>query len=203
MFLPPGAISIAGAPPTDFALRMRPWLYFMFVSMLLVAIARLAFLDVIGGAFLMLVSLSGFLALHGEINMASILSLAVVLFLNSVFDMLSLFSFVGSISGHFFSAEYPWQENFAHALLITGPVLELIVGVACWQVYADHVLSIPAENLLLLEEARFAQEAAAYGSSARRAAPQASGDQVLLPPGAVGHKLPGRFEAFQGSSCRL
>eukprot|EP00913_Durusdinium_trenchii_P021029 g19762.t1 len=47
-----GSLDGLNGPPTPFALRMRPWLIFVFGSLGLVGLARLALLDVTGGLFL-------------------------------------------------------------------------------------------------------------------------------------------------------
>ncbi|OLP89356.1 hypothetical protein AK812_SmicGene29200 [Symbiodinium microadriaticum] len=69
-----------------FALRVRPWLIFVFASLAAVAVARLALLDLTGGFFLVLAVVMGYLAIRKGMNIAWLLCLAMILFLNSLLD---------------------------------------------------------------------------------------------------------------------
>ena len=135
VFLPGPAFPAVSGPPSSFALSMRPWLIFVFALLLPIAGARFVVLDVIGGAFLVLTASIGWYAVKGGMDITWLLCLAIVLFLNAVFDAFILIARVMKTESPIFGHKLPWQTNVVHALLLFGPVVELAGASLCWSVY--------------------------------------------------------------------
>merc|ERR1719473_2042301 len=64
-------------------------------------------------------------------NMMLITSLGFMLFINTIFDSIILFLRFSH------GKELHWARNVLHALLIAGPVLELLGAYLVWMVYKD------------------------------------------------------------------
>eukprot|EP00419_Tripos_fusus_P009377 CAMPEP_0172657942 /NCGR_PEP_ID=MMETSP1074-20121228/2445_1 /TAXON_ID=2916 /ORGANISM="Ceratium fusus, Strain PA161109" /LENGTH=177 /DNA_ID=CAMNT_0013473147 /DNA_START=144 /DNA_END=678 /DNA_ORIENTATION=+ len=125
---------------------MRPWLIFVFALLLPIAGARFVVLDVIGGAFLVLTASIGWYAVKGGMDITWLLCLAIVLFLNAVFDAFILIARVMRTESPIFGHKLPWQTNLVHALLLLGPVVELAGASLCWSVYREHLANIVLDD---------------------------------------------------------
>ncbi|CAJ1440627.1 unnamed protein product [Effrenium voratum] len=138
-------------------------------------------LDVTGGLFLVLAVLIGYLAVRKGMNIAWLLCLAMILFLNSLLDgFIARRPAVGALVGG------PWYLVLGRALTVAGPVLELIGAYLSWAVYKDHIEQMPSSEAFLLPE-----EQVSYQATAAAQAPLA---RQAPPPG---------FAAFSGHAHRL
>lgn len=205
--LPGGAVigHDVSAPPTSFALRMRPWLLLIFVLLLIVAVARFIILDVMGGFFVVLTVMIGWYSLREGINMTWLLCLAIILFLNSIFDSFIILSHVVRSQGKYIGRHFPWYINLIRAAMLAGPIIELVGACMCWFVYKDHVLNLSLETGFLGPDLL---ERLQYGAAAEHPSsePGARGEQAEAGPtrGNSGHALSApRFQAFVGKVHRL
>mmetsp|Transcript_31530 Transcript_31530/g.71633 ORF Transcript_31530/g.71633 Transcript_31530/m.71633 type:complete len:200 (+) Transcript_31530:95-694(+) len=197
MGLLPGALlPMAEAPPTPTALRIRPWLIFVFGLLAVVAMARFVSLDLMGGAFVVLTVLIGWYAMREGMNVAWLFCLAVILFLNSMFDAFIMLSFTVKRHGEVIGLHQPWHLNLVHGLLLVGPIVELVGACLCWSVYKDHVTSLSSSDAFLLDTEEVTR--GGYGAVANGAAGTDPGASA-----GAGHRLSTRFQAFQGPGRRL
>merc|ERR1719345_475272 len=90
VLLPGPAMAPLSGPPSAFALSMRPWLLAIFFLFIPVAVARFLVIDVIGGIFLLLTGGIGWYALKGSMDVSWLLCLAIILFMNGIFDAIIL-----------------------------------------------------------------------------------------------------------------
>mmetsp|Transcript_82814 Transcript_82814/g.130179 ORF Transcript_82814/g.130179 Transcript_82814/m.130179 type:complete len:196 (-) Transcript_82814:95-682(-) len=195
MVLSPGLVLAATAgPPTSFALRMRPWLVVVLTLLMSVAAARFLSFDIMGGFFVALTVVVGWYAIKEGMDIAWLLCLAVVFFLNAIFDAFILFAHVMHARTRFMGESLPWYVNAVRAVLIAGPIIELAGAGICWNVYKDHLASLSSgEHSYLATQAHMsadlfdnaAQPPASYGTEGPQSRQQAS------------------FSAFQGHGHRL
>lgn len=196
MVLLPGALTPMGGPPSSFALSMRPWLIVIFFLLLVVAAARIVVIDVIGGLFLIMASGVGYYAVKTDMDAAWMLCLAVVLFLNSIFDAFVIVVRVSRAGVPMLGSKLPLHMNIIHSLLILGPILEMVGSCLCWKIYREHLVTLGLRD----EDGGFgsASSGISYGAaqSARGGAAAATGQGAGTAPR-------GGFEAFGGPPHRL
>ncbi|CAK9059925.1 unnamed protein product [Durusdinium trenchii] len=148
-----GSLDGLNGPPTPFALRMRPWLIFVFGSLGLVGLARLALLDVTGGLFLVLAVLIGYMAIRKGMNIAWLLCLAMILFLNAILDGFLVLALGLRTQWDFFFQKQPWYMFLGRLLTFVGPILEMLGAYLSWSVYKDHMEHLPSSEAFLLSDA--------------------------------------------------
>mmetsp|Transcript_24388 Transcript_24388/g.44170 ORF Transcript_24388/g.44170 Transcript_24388/m.44170 type:complete len:180 (-) Transcript_24388:298-837(-) len=146
-----GSLDAFSGPPTPFALRMRPWLVFDFFILGVVAAARLVAMDVTGCFFLAGAVFMGYLAIRKGMNIAWLLCLAMVLFLNSLLDTFLILAVAMRTHWAIFSLRQPWYSLMVQGLLVLGPVAELAGAWMCWDVYKDHLSNMSATDAFLLD----------------------------------------------------
>mmetsp|Transcript_127036 Transcript_127036/g.179335 ORF Transcript_127036/g.179335 Transcript_127036/m.179335 type:complete len:188 (-) Transcript_127036:126-689(-) len=181
-----GSLDDFSGPPTPFALRVRPWLIFVFASLAAVAVARLALLDLTGGFFLVLAVVMGYLAIRKGMNIAWLLCLAMILFLNSLLDGFLVVALGMRTDWRFFFQKQPWYLLLGRLLTVAGPVLEFLGAWLCWGVYKDHLAHMPSSEVFLVDSEQPIQ-APSYQATEPPCAPAA----------------PRRFAAFTGHAHRL
>ncbi|CAK9110183.1 Hypothetical protein SCF082_LOCUS51184, partial [Durusdinium trenchii] len=155
-----GSLDGLNGPPTPFALRMRPWLIFVFGSLGLVGLARLALLDVTGGLFLVLAVLIGYMAIRKGMNIAWLLCLAMILFLNAILDGFLVLALGLRTQWDFFFQKQPWYMFLGRLLTFVGPILEMLGAYLSWSVYKDHMEHLPSSEAFLLSDAEQARHPA-------------------------------------------
>mmetsp|Transcript_58161 Transcript_58161/g.101832 ORF Transcript_58161/g.101832 Transcript_58161/m.101832 type:complete len:224 (-) Transcript_58161:71-742(-) len=220
VLLPGPAIPALSGPPSSFALSMRPWLLAVFVLFLPVAAARFLVLDVIGGFFLILTAGIGWYAVKGGMDITWLLCLAVILFLNSIFDAFILVARVVRTDYPLFDLQkLPWHVNLVHGVLFVGPLVELVGAVICWRIYREHLSNILTDDGMLDAEHNGGYGAAPFGGIAHGfgGAPVAAGGGAGGRPAPALPSLSSRrqesearpssrqagFEAFKGVGRRL
>jgi len=221
VFLPGPAIPALPGPPSSFALRMRPWLLAVFSLFLPVALARFLVLDVIGACFLILTAGIGWYAVKGGMDITWLLCLAVILFLNAIFDAFILIVRLLRTDFPLFGKSLPWQMNFVHGVLFVGPIVELVGACICWKIYREHLANILAEDGMIgeIDQGGYGAAAPAGMNMGPGGVGSGAGGQVgrgsqqmgstLGSAGARGSRIdpPGgsrmSFEAFHGTGHRL
>merc|ERR1719380_417130 len=137
---------------------MRPWLLTVFLLFLPVAVARFVAVDIIGGIFLLLTAGIGWYALKGSMDISWLLCLAIILFLNGIFDAFILVARAMDTHYPLFGKTLSVQANVIHGVLFVGPVVELISAIICWRIYRDHLSNILGEDEFIgLEDGGLAQ----------------------------------------------
>lgn len=184
---------------------MRPWLLLSFGLLLPVACARFLSFDVIGGIFLILTAGIGWYAVKGAMDITWLLCLAVVLFLNSVFDAIILLARAVHTQAPLFGHQVPWWVNLKHGLLFLGPVFEMTGALMCWKIYREHLSNLAyEEGFMDLDQGygavdeqgpRGIQAGYGYGSGGR--GPHGSSHMHQ------GNNAGVNFEAFQGRGHRI
>jgi len=207
MVLMPNNIAAISTPPSAFALSMRPWLLAVFFLFLPVAVARFLVVDIIGGAFLILTAGIGWYSLKGSMDISWLLCLAIILFLNAVFDGFILIARGMDTKYPLFGKSLSLQANVVHGILCAGPVVELLSAIICWRIYRDHI-----SNLLGEDEFGGMEDGVFGGPGGIGNVNDGATRQTLLGPGPStpsAQAPPGRaerrtgFEAFQGEGHRL
>eukprot|EP00439_Symbiodinium_sp_Y106_P021849 s2630_g2.t1 len=150
-----------------FALRVRPWLIFVFASLAAVAVARLALLDLTGGFFLVLAVVMGYLAIRKGMNIAWLLCLAMILFLNSLLDGFLVVALGMRTDWRFFFQKQPWYLLLGRLLTVAGPVLEFLGAWLCWGVYKDHLAHMPSSEVFLVDSEQPIQAPSYQATDAR------------------------------------
>mmetsp|Transcript_16535 Transcript_16535/g.34928 ORF Transcript_16535/g.34928 Transcript_16535/m.34928 type:complete len:216 (+) Transcript_16535:82-729(+) len=206
-------VPVLAGPPSAFALRMRPWLITAFVLLLPVAAARFAVPDFIGGLFLILTASIGWYAVKGGMDMQWLLCLAVVFFLNALFDAFILMARVVRTEKPMIGPKAPVPINIMWCLVFCGPVVEMVAACLCWGVYREHLLSLLQSEGMGDGDAIRSARGAALGSAQGEegyGAVQPSGSSANAPRGSVAASGGSRsstavlgYEAFQGRGHRI
>uniref|UniRef100_A0A7S1RDW4 Uncharacterized protein n=1 Tax=Alexandrium catenella TaxID=2925 RepID=A0A7S1RDW4_ALECA len=139
VLLPGPQFPALNGPPSAWALSMRPWLLASFAALLPVAVARCVVCDLIGGLFLFMTAGLGWYAVMSGMDMMWLVCLALVLFLNATFDAAILLSRMSGTEAPMFGPELSYGANVVHALLCSGPPIELVGACMCWRVYRDQM----------------------------------------------------------------
>uniref|UniRef100_A0A7S2G078 Uncharacterized protein n=1 Tax=Alexandrium andersonii TaxID=327968 RepID=A0A7S2G078_9DINO len=145
VFLPGPFIPVLNGPPSAYALSMRPWLLGVLAALLPVATARFMVNDVIGGLFLFLTAGVGLYAVVSGMDMMWLVCLALVLFLNAVFDAAILCARISRSELPVFGESQSHRAIAVHSLLCLGPLVELVGAALCWRVYREHMSNMFAE----------------------------------------------------------
>merc|ERR1711879_843831 len=125
-----------------------------------------------------------------------LLCLAVILLLNSIFDALILTAHVMKAKLPLFGLKLPWYFNLVHAILLAGPLVEMITALLCWVIYREHVGILSSEDFMGIDR----DPVGAYGAAGP--GPQATG----VPEGGAGgspRRQSVHFEPFSGAGHRL
>ncbi|CAK0871971.1 unnamed protein product, partial [Prorocentrum cordatum] len=93
-------------------------------------------------------------------------------------------------------AKAPWHVNAVRALLVLGPLVELLAAIMCWGVYKDHLANLSSDEAFLLNQAEVVS-GAVYGTTGGEA------DDAAAPREPGGRPTPAGFSAFQGTARRL
>mmetsp|Transcript_1883 Transcript_1883/g.3311 ORF Transcript_1883/g.3311 Transcript_1883/m.3311 type:complete len:185 (+) Transcript_1883:121-675(+) len=149
-----GSLDGLTGPPTPFALRVRPWLILIFAMLGFVGLARLALLDVTGGLFLVLAVFIGYMAIRKGMNIAWLLCLAMILFLNSMLDGFLVLALGLRTQWDFFFKKQPWCLFLGRFLTFIGPMLELVGAYLSWAIYKDHMEHIPSSEVFLVPDSQ-------------------------------------------------
>merc|ERR1712183_892223 len=116
MVVSPGlALAARAGPPTSYALKMRPWLLVVLALLVTVATARFLALDIMGGLFVVLTVLVGWYAVREGMDVAWLLCLSIVFFLNAVFDAFILFAHIVHARSRYMDVSLPWYVNVVRA----------------------------------------------------------------------------------------
>mmetsp|Transcript_33008 Transcript_33008/g.60501 ORF Transcript_33008/g.60501 Transcript_33008/m.60501 type:complete len:220 (+) Transcript_33008:152-811(+) len=148
MLLPGQAVLTRAGPPTAYALRMRPWLMVAMSFLIPVAVARFVVVDLVGSVSLLLTAVAGMYAVSGNMDVMWLLCIAIVLILNGVFDACLLCLRMVKSKVPLLGAFLPWYWNLVHAVLIAGPLVEILGGALCWCIYRDHVAHMSSAEAL-------------------------------------------------------
>jgi len=202
---------IVYGPPSPFALQMRPWLLVVLTTLLFVAAARFAVWDVFGGFFLVLTVGIGWYAVREGMDVTWLLCLAIILFLNSLFDSFILAAHAVRMHHNYFSKEWPWYQNLVHGALLAGPLLEFIGAGLCWSIYKDYISNMfsneVGENLTEQQERLgFGQMGAQGGGNAGYGVfgqPPNPSEMAMQRQQDQARGFAPRFEAFQGTPHRM
>merc|ERR1719491_1084740 len=172
-------------------------------------------LDIIGGFFLVLTSVMGWYALKGSMDIAWLVCLAVILFLNAIFDAFILIARAVNTQYPLFGKQLSTERNVVHAVLFIGPVAEMISGCLCWCIYREHLNNILQQEGLLDDDGEFGGQNQ-FGQVQGFGGPQPFGgagqgiggggeypSQRISQQSGSGSRMSERFQAFQGEGRRL
>eukprot|EP00747_Dinoflagellata_sp_TGD_P162366 gnl/TRDRNA2_/TRDRNA2_179867_c0_seq1.p1 gnl/TRDRNA2_/TRDRNA2_179867_c0~~gnl/TRDRNA2_/TRDRNA2_179867_c0_seq1.p1 ORF type:complete len:222 (-),score=33.72 gnl/TRDRNA2_/TRDRNA2_179867_c0_seq1:90-755(-) len=218
VLLPGPAVPVLSGPPSTYALRMRPYLLGTMGLLLVVAAARFLVGDFPGGLFLVLSSTIGVFAVRNGMDVSYLLCLAVVLFLNAVFDAFILAARAAHVQQPIFGSKVTTTMNAVHGTLFAGPIVEMAGAIICWSIFKEHINHLRSE-LDPFDEAIAAGGAIGVGgnNNARAMQQPIVGTGYGAAMGAEGltgassqmrRSLPcpgpnANFQAFQGTGHRL
>lgn len=202
---------VMSGPPSAFALSMRPWLLAVFLLFIPVAVARFIVVDVIGGIFLLLTAGIGWYALKGSMDISWLLCLAIILFMNGIFDAIILAARASDTHYPLFGEKLPVETNVVHGLLCIGPLVEMVSALICWRIYRDHIANILGEDGEFIGMENGGLGPVAGGDQGGLLAARtntfggARGSQTMgqSPTDAGNTERRSGFEAFQGEGHRL
>eukprot|EP00931_Biecheleriopsis_adriatica_P107178 TRINITY_DN8151_c0_g1_i2.p1 TRINITY_DN8151_c0_g1~~TRINITY_DN8151_c0_g1_i2.p1 ORF type:complete len:192 (-),score=30.48 TRINITY_DN8151_c0_g1_i2:48-623(-) len=184
-----GSLDAYSGPPTPFALRMRPWLVGSFTALGVVGLARLVTFDVTGSFFLMLAVLMGYMAIRKGMNIAWLLCLAMILFLNSMLDLFLVLAAGVRTHWSWLAGKQPWPMLVAHVLVMLGPIVELTAAWLCWDVYKEHLSNISSSEAFLLDAESVHSQVSNYNSAEVSRRPSDSQQRGFSAFTGTGHKL--------------
>lgn len=180
-------------PPTDYALRMRPWFVAtLFVNMALV-VGKFVISDWWGAVSLLCVVLMGVLVLQHEhgISGQNALFYSVMAMISGIFDVISCMLYFQHSKFAPFQHDAPNMVILAQVVFILSPIALFVSAAISYNIFSDMV---SREEELLLGMGGGMQQQPLYNpdfgpSQQRQQRQQGQGDQ--------------RFQQFQGQGYRL
>mmetsp|Transcript_29214 Transcript_29214/g.53342 ORF Transcript_29214/g.53342 Transcript_29214/m.53342 type:complete len:190 (+) Transcript_29214:45-614(+) len=149
-------INVAG-PPTQFALKARPYFIFLLVLQGLLVVGRFLVLDLWGSMMTLLVVGMGCFIVsssHG-IDPQNCMYYGLICMVNGIFDLILCLERWMHLKFNFFSRDAPAVFNIASAIFILSPIVELSATVLSGLVYLD---AQEAESRLILAQFNRAAE---------------------------------------------
>mmetsp|Transcript_39362 Transcript_39362/g.94623 ORF Transcript_39362/g.94623 Transcript_39362/m.94623 type:complete len:203 (+) Transcript_39362:96-704(+) len=129
-------VPMVAAPPTDTALKLKPWLATVVIAQFIVALLRFVIGDIWGGLSDMIVCLFGYYAVE-DLTMLHTLWYSVMCGFNCMFDLLYLAIRVAELRRHYFHKDMPVMYNLASAVLIAAPVIAAVGCILSYRMYAE------------------------------------------------------------------
>merc|ERR1719443_1734610 len=128
-----------GGPPTRFALKIRPVFIGFLVAQGVLVIARFFIMDLWGAMLTLLVALMGTFVVssNGGMDTTYCMYYGLMCLVNGVFDVILCVERWMRVKYPLFATHAPWMYNFASAVFLICPVIELTAAVLSYYIYAD------------------------------------------------------------------
>mmetsp|Transcript_82936 Transcript_82936/g.130764 ORF Transcript_82936/g.130764 Transcript_82936/m.130764 type:complete len:182 (-) Transcript_82936:3-548(-) len=136
--LPLGGMAMQAEPPSDFVLRLAPWMMVILLLQLSLCIYRfVAFLDIFGG-FIMLITIGlGGYAWKQDMQVTGVCAWGLLCFVNGILDCVQLIDAAVHSPWPMFSGKFPFRHNFDSACRILIPISFLLGSLLAGLVYKD------------------------------------------------------------------
>merc|ERR1719321_1646842 len=124
--------------PSEFALRVMPWmLAILVVESLTCALRMFILLDIMGG-FIMAIAIGlGWYAWKQDMNITFVCYWGMLSLFNGVFDLVKLIDFQVKSPMPMFSSDAPTMYNVASLIQLAIPLSSLAGAVLAWYLYKD------------------------------------------------------------------
>lgn len=191
-------------PPTDYALRMRPWFISTLVMLMAIVIGKFAISDYWGAVSLVFVVLMGVLVLsdHG-INATNALFYSTMAMISGIFDVISCMLYFQHSKYKLFEAGTPTLALVAQCVFIISPIALFISAALSYSIFSD--CQRQSEELMPMRGGDF--DYAGYGGAPpRRQQGPPSHFNSEQPGGNTGNARQGQaqpFVPFQGQGRNL
>merc|ERR1719331_1664463 len=145
------------SPPTQFALKTRPWFIGTLVLQCFLVIGRFLIMDIWGAMLTLLVVLMGTFVISsgGGIDITYCLYYGLMCMVNGIFDVILCIERCLHVKYSMFSPHAPLMFNVASAVFIICPLVELTASSLAAFIYMDAQEN--ESRLLLPRHARSAQ----------------------------------------------
>lgn len=148
MVLPiPFALPIQVGPPTEYALRMRPFFIFVLFLQTITCGFRIGlFLDIWGGFIMILQLAMGWVAVKNNMDIQFICYFGMMCLINGIFDLVRLIDMAVHARVSLFSSKESSTHNVIAGILVAIPGFTLLAVPICVALYRDyHSQEIPAD----------------------------------------------------------
>lgn len=189
MLLPMPSPPVQIGPPTEFARKMRGWLFALLLLQTVVCVLRfVCLLDIMGGFIMLIMVGMGWYAWKEDMHITFICSWGCLCLINGAFDLVRFLDYVVKSQDPLFSTKYGFWRSFETAIFIAIPVVSLLGAFLARHIYLDYCAqTLPLENVIgAVNSAR-----GGYGAAGGRREINLDGDRAALekPFGGKGHKL--------------
>merc|ERR1719313_211385 len=126
-------------PPSNYALRMRPWFIVTLVSLMTIVVGKFVISDYWGAVSLVFVVLMGVLVLAGDhgINATNALFYAVMAMISGIFDVISCMLYFQHSKYKPFEARTPTLALVAQVIFIISPLALFISAGLSYSIFND------------------------------------------------------------------
>lgn len=182
-------------PPTDYAIRMRPWFVTTLVILMAIVIGKFIISDYWGAVSLFFVLLMGILVLAGEhgISATNALFYSVMAMISGIFDVISCMLYFQHSKYKAFEAGAPSIVITAQLIFIISPIALFISAAVSYSIFSD--CQSQAEELMGVHHggnAGFPNEFPPGGYGGARPPPPQRGqgnDRAFQPFQGQGHRV--------------
>jgi len=126
-------------PPSNYALRMRPWFIVTLVSLMTIVVGKFVISDYWGAVSLIFVVLMGVLVLSGDtgINATNALFYAVMAMISGIFDVISCMLYFQHSKYKPFEEKTPTLALAAQVIFIISPIALFISAALSYSIFSD------------------------------------------------------------------
>jgi len=126
-------------PPTEYALKQRPWLLVVLVLQTICCVFRaVVLLDIMGAFIMMIATMVGWKAWQEDMHITLITYWGIMCLINGVFDAARTLDLAVHSPKPLLSAHEGFAYNLAGGVLLTLPVSALVGACSSWYLYADY-----------------------------------------------------------------
>lgn len=189
-------------PPSNFALRMRPWFVTTLVLLLAIIVGKFVISDYWGAISLVFVVLMGVLVLSGDTGLSATNALfySVMAMISGIFDVISCMLYFQHSKYKPFEPKTPTLALVAQVIFLVSPIALFISAAVSYSIFSD--CRSHAEELFPMAGGNYDDFQYGYGGAAQQ---QRQAPAGLVPPAAPGANGNARqpFVPFQGQGRHL
>jgi len=191
MLLPLPSPPVQIGPPTEFARKMRSWLFLLLMLQTAVCVLRfVCLLDIMGGFIMLIMVGMGWYAWKEDMHITFICSWGCLCLINGAFDLVRFLDYAVKSPDPLFSSKFGFWRSFETAIFIAIPVVSLMGALLARYIYYDYCAqTLPLEHVI--GAANPARGDLSYGAAGVRRQIHVDGDRAALkePFGGKGHRL--------------
>jgi len=189
-------------PPSNYAIRMRPWFVATLVMLMVIVIGKFTISDYWGAVSLFFVVLMGVLVLSGDhgISATNALFYSVMAMISGIFDVISCMLYFQHSKYKAFETGAPNIVILAQIIFIISPIALFISASVSYSIFSD--CQQHSEELMAMHRGPAFDDFGPYGAAPPRQPPPGNAGRAAAARQQQGQQGD-RFHAFQGQGHQL